>query len=137
MRVKNDMQKSWVKFKFDEEKYTTCSVCNAISSGVSLCCVSINGLLGLKSTLSLHAVISGNSVKQYINYTLYILALQFHIYLFFNSPSLLPLKESTLNGTRNSFITVFTLCVPIVILYEYFTACPLYEGGASLGIVSR
>lgn len=41
----------------------TWRVCNATSNGVSLCCVSMNGLLGLKSMLSLQAVTSDNSVK--------------------------------------------------------------------------
>ena len=47
-----------------------------------------------------------------------------------------PCKTSILIGNLRSLDCPWTLLVPIVILYEYFTACPLYDGTPSNGIVS-
>jgi hypothetical protein len=48
----------------------------------------------------------------------------------------LPYKTNTLKGILINFVRDSSLCVPIVNLYEYFTAWPLYDGGASDGTVS-
>lgn len=89
-----------------------CKACSATSRGVSRLVVSMKGLAGVNSSL-----VSLQSTPTSAN------------------PSVLIGK--TRKGTRNNFIGLLTRCVPIVILYEYFTNCPLYEGGASLGRTSR
>lgn len=48
----------------------------------------------------------------------------------------IPLIDKTLNGILNNLIGEFIRCVPMVILYEYLIAWPLYDGGASLGMTS-
>ena len=42
----------------------------------------------------------------------------------------------TLKGIRINLVGAPNLCVPIITLYEYLTAWPLNEGGASVGILS-
>ena len=47
-----------------------------------------------------------------------------------------PGMTMTLKGMRSSLVGVPSLCVPMITLYEYFTACPRNDGGASVGIAS-
>jgi len=47
-----------------------------------------------------------------------------------------PWTTNILIGRRSNFICECTRLVPMVILYEYFTAWPLYDGGAFDGIFS-
>ena len=49
----------------------------------------------------------------------------------------LPGNTNTRNGTRNNFVAQLNLCVPMVSLYEYLTAVPRKDGGASRGRVSE
>ena len=42
----------------------------------------------------------------------------------------------TRKGMRRSLVVVPSLCVPMITLYEYFTAWPRNDGGASVGIAS-
>ena len=47
-----------------------------------------------------------------------------------------PGMTMTLKGMRRSLVAVSSLCVPMITLYEYFTAWPRNDGGASVGIAS-